>query len=281
MSSIVIKDIVLNLSTAAGRDPAADYAISAASAFNAHVTAIVFAYEPIPPPVFGAAETMALAWHDNQRAKAEDAAKAAVAQFEDGAQRAGVSCATQLINAPVSDAADLFARAARRFDVSFVRQNDPGKLAHEALVIEAALFDSGRPIVVVPYIQKGGLTLDRVMVCWDGSRNAARALADAMPFLARAKAIEAVTIDPARGDGEIEAADIARHLARHGLQVDVERIVAPGLDIANTILSHAADTSADFIVMGGYGHSRLREFILGGATRGILATMTVPTLMSH
>jgi nucleotide-binding universal stress UspA family protein len=278
---IMIKDIVVNLSTAAGRDPAVEYAISAASAFNAQITAIAFAYEPILPPVFGTAETLALEWHDNQRTRAENAARAAIAQFEEGAQRAGASCATQLIRAPVSDAADLFARAARRFDVSVVRQNDPGKPALEELVIEAALFDSGRPIVVVPYIQKGGLTLNQVLVCWDGSRNAARALADAMPFLARAKAIEVVTIRPGRGDDDKEGADIAQHLARHGLKVDVERIVAPGLDIANTILSHAADTSADFIVMGGYGHSRLREFILGGATRGILATMTVPTLMSH
>jgi nucleotide-binding universal stress UspA family protein len=136
-------------------------------------------------------------------------------------------------------------------------------------------------VLVVPYIQAEGLKLDHVMVCWDGSRNAARAVGDAMPLLARAKAIEVLTIGTEIKSDEIPAADIAQHLARHGLRVQVENVAAPDLDVANTILSHAADTSANFIVMGGYGHSRLREFVLGGATRGILTTMTVPTLMSH
>ena len=119
-------------------------------------------------------------------------------------------------------------------------------------------------------------------MCWDGSRNAARAVGDAMPFLARAKAVEVVVVtgDAGKSD-EIPGADIAHHLARHRLQVELRRIVAEDLDVANTILSHAADAGTDFIVMGGYGHSRLQEFVLGGATRGILQSMTVPTLMSH
>jgi nucleotide-binding universal stress UspA family protein len=80
---------------------------------------------------------------------------------------------------------------------------------------------------------------------------------------------------------DVSGADIAQHLARHGLRVGVERVFSADMDVANTILSYAADVSADVIVMGGYGHSRLREFILGGATRGILTAMTVPVLMSH
>ena len=120
------------------------------------------------------------------------------------------------------------------------------------------------------------------MVCWDASRNAARAVADAMPILAKAGAIDVVIVASERPKSdEVAGADIGHHLARHGLKVEVKRIVATDTDVANTILSHAADTSADFIVMGGYGHSRLREFILGGATRGILSSMTVPVLMSH
>ncbi len=135
---------------------------------------------------------------------------------------------------------------------------------------------------MVPYIQKAGLTLDRVMVCWDGSRNAARAAADALPFLSHAKRVDVVTITGERTKSdELPGADIAHHLARHGLNINLERIVAVGTDVADTILSRAADTGVDFIVMGGYGHSRFREFVLGGATRGILAAMTVPTLLSH
>jgi nucleotide-binding universal stress UspA family protein len=163
-----------------------------------------------------------------------------------------------------------------------VGQPEPERLAPEELIIEAALFASGRPVVVVPYIQKSGLTLDRVLVCWDGSRNAARAIADAMPFLVKAKMVEVVIVaNETDKSNEVPGVDIAQHLARHGLRVDVQRIFSREMDVANTILSHAADTSTDFIVMGGYGHSRVREFILGGATRGILTAMTVPTLMSH
>jgi nucleotide-binding universal stress UspA family protein len=137
-------------------------------------------------------------------------------------------------------------------------------------------------VVVVPYIQKDGLKLDRVLVCWDGSRPAARAIADAMPFLARATAVDVVIVASTREKSdEIPGVDMGEHLARHGLKIEVKRIVSTDVDVPNTILSHAADSGADFIVMGGFGHSRLREFVLGGATRGILAAMTVPTLMSH
>ena len=182
----------------------------------------------------------------------------------------------------LAGAGDLFGRIARRFDLSIVAQAEPDNAAPERLIAEAALFESGRPVLIVPYIQKAGLKLDRVMVCWDGSRNAARAIADALPFLARAKAVEVVTVtgEPAKSS-DIPAADIAHHLARHGLKVEVERIVAEDIDVASVILSHAADTGTDLIVMGGYGHSRVREFVLGGATRGILTAMTVPVLMSH
>jgi nucleotide-binding universal stress UspA family protein len=103
-----------------------------------------------------------------------------------------------------------------------------------------------------------------------------------MPFLRKAKQIEIVIIGSKAGkDNEIAGADLGQHLARHGLKVDVKRITSPDIDVASTILSYAADSSADMIVMGGYGHSRLREFVLGGATRGILESMTVPVLMSH
>jgi nucleotide-binding universal stress UspA family protein len=103
-----------------------------------------------------------------------------------------------------------------------------------------------------------------------------------MPLLRRSKAIDVVVVATERPKSdELPGADMAEHLARHEFKVDLKRIVSGGTDVASTILSYAADSGADFIVMGGYGHSRLREFILGGATRGILSAMTVPTLMSH
>jgi nucleotide-binding universal stress UspA family protein len=150
------------------------------------------------------------------------------------------------------------------------------------LLIEGALFGSGRPVIVVPYIQKQGLTLDRVVACWDGSRPAARAIGDAIPFLTRAKNVEILVVTGERDkSGEITGANMSRHLARHGVTVEIKRLAAGNTDVQAAILAHAADSGADFMVLGGYGHSRLREFILGGVTRSILASMPVPVLMSH
>ena len=276
----MIKDIVVNLSVDPSRDVAGNYAISLADAFGAHLAAVAFSYEPIiPPTIMG---TVPVSFIDAQRAQSDKAAKDALAKFDEAARRAGLSFESRALTASLAGGADMFGRIARRFDISVIGQSEPNTVAPEELVVEGALFSSGRPVVVVPYIQKGGLKLDRVMVAWDGSRNAARAVADAMPLLAKAKTIDVVIVATDKGkDGEIPGADIAQHLARHGLKVDLKRIVAPDTDVANTLLSHAADTSVDFIVMGGYGHSRLREFILGGATRGILSAMTVPALLSH
>jgi nucleotide-binding universal stress UspA family protein len=276
----MIKDMIVNLTIGAERDVAADYAISVARAFGAHLSGVGFAYEAVlPGAVFGgvAAELI-----QAQRADSQKAARTAVDNFEAAARRAGLSAESHLLEASLTAAADTFGRLARRFDLAVVAQVEPDKLPARDLIIEAALFESGRPVLIVPYIQQEGLKLDRVMACWDGSRNAARALGDAMPFLSRAKAVEVVVVSGDAGKrDEIPGADIAHHLARHGLKVELQRIVAGDLDVTNTILSHAADAGADFIVMGGYGHSRLREFVLGGATRGILQSMTIPTLMAH
>ena len=217
-----------------------------------------------------------------ERTKAARAAETAIRKFEESARRNGLSAESRQLEANFAGAGDQFAVIARRFDLSVVTQAEPRKVVSEEMIIEAALFGSGRPVLAVPYIQKSGLALNRVMVCWDGSRNAARAVADAMPFLARAKAVDVVMVTGERTKSdEMPGADIAHHLARHGLRVTIQRIVSIDTDVACTLLSYAADAGADFIVMGGYGHSRLREFVLGGATRGILAAMTVLVLMSH
>jgi nucleotide-binding universal stress UspA family protein len=277
----MIKDIVLHLSTRASADATIDYAVSIAVAFEAHLTGVAFTLDPFVPPTMGIGDVPPASWIDEERAQGQAAANAAVVRFEEVARRNGIAFNSQPTASSLAGAADLFSEIAARFDLSIVRQAEPGKAPLEELVIEGALFDSGRPVLVVPYIQKGALKLDRVLVCWNGSRNAARAVGDAMPFLHRAKAVEVliVTGEGSTG-GEIPGADIGEHLARHGLQVEVERIASKG-EVTNMILSHAADAGADLIVMGGYGHSRLREFILGGVTRGILRTMTVPVLMSH
>ncbi|HYU11246.1 MAG TPA: universal stress protein, partial [Stellaceae bacterium] len=115
-------------------------------------------------------------------------------------------------------------------------------------------------------------------------REAARAVNDAMPLLAAAEAVTVLTIDPEQGPdghGEIPGADIALHLARHGVKAQVERTISAGIGVGNMLLSWAADLEADLLVMGAYGHSRVRELLLGGATRTVLTSMTLPVLMAH
>lgn len=276
----MIKDIVVNIALARAHDPAAAYAISVAQTLEAHVTGVVFVYDPVISPSI--MDGVSADWIEAQRAESQAMAQSAIDRFEHAAALAGLSFRHRVIEATLGGATDLFGRIGRRFDLTVVGQKEPDHLSPADMFVEAALFESGRPLIVVPYIQKAGLSLDRVLVCWDGSRTAARAMGDALPFLHRAKAVDVVIVATGRAKSdEIPGADIAHHLARHNINVEVKRIVAEDVDVPNTVLSYAADVSAELIVMGGYGHSRLREFVLGGATRGILNSMTVPILMSH
>ncbi len=275
----MIKDVVVNLSGRAPQDFAADYAASVAATFGAHIAGIAFLYEPVIPD--GSLGGVPIDLIELQREENSKAAKGAIGRFEAAAKKAGVSAATRILDATFGGAATLFARIARRFDIAVVGQAQREHGVSEELMIEGALFESGRPVIVVPYIQKAGLTLERVLVCWDGGRTAARAIGDAMPLLEHAKAVDLVIVAEERKNDEITGANMSEHLARHGIAVNVKRIAKGDLSIEDVILSYAADSGADFMVMGGYGHSRLREFILGGATRGMLASMTVPVLMSH
>lgn len=276
----MIKNVVVNLTLGLDHDPALEYALSIGALFEAHVTGMAFVYDPVIAPSI--MDGISAGWIESQRTESKRIAQAVVDRFEEGARRAGIAGEHRLVEATLGGATNLFGRIARRFDLAVVGQREPDRMAPEDLFVEGALFESGRPVIVVPYIQKTGIKLDRVIVCWDGSRTAARAMGDALPFLHRAKAIDVIIVANNRSKGnEIPGADVGHHLARHGLNVEVKRIVAEDVDVPNTILSYAADSSADIMVMGGYGHSRLREFVLGGATRGILGSMTVPTLMSH
>src|ERR1700730_6041802 len=276
----MIKDLVVNLTVGADRDPAAQFAVSIAATFEAHIAGIAFAYDPVITPTV--MDGLSAAWADTQRAETQAAAQEAVDRFEAAAKREGLSAEHRIIETSLGGAANLFGRMARRFDLAVVGQMDPERMPPDDLLIEAVLFESGRPMVVVPYIQKEGLKLDRVLVCWDGSRSAARAIADSLPFLKRGKLVEIVIVAGTGGKAEeVPRVALGEPLARHNLNVEVKRLVAAEIDVSNAVLSYAADCAADFIVMGGYGHSRLREFVLGGMTRSMLGAMTVPALMSH
>src|ERR1700726_2762928 len=277
----MIKDIIVNLERRIGRDPARDFAISVAETFDAHVAGVAFAYTPdfpgygllqIPPDILA-----------QMVAESEKTAWAAIERFDTAARRSLVSAEHRLIKAVGAAAPAILSTLARRFDLSVFMQSDPNGVNNDDM-IETSLFQSGRPLIVVPYIQKDGLKLDRMVCCWDGSQAAARAFNDALPLLGKATAVDLLIVlnEKTKNDrNEIRGVEIAAHLARHDVKVEIETIPAADIDVANAILSYVADSSATLIVMGGYGHTKLREMILGGVTREMLKSMTVPVFMSH
>lgn len=276
----MLKDIVVNLTPSRRDDPAVDYAISLAAQFGAHLTGVAFAFEPALP-----ASTMDGIGGDligRAISDSEQQAKEAIARFDAAAKRQGILSERQTMTLLLSEATNRFGQIARNFDMSVVLQPEPDSNASNDLFVESALFGSGRPVVIVPYVQKDPVKLNHIVCCWDGSATAARAIGDAAPLLARAKTVELLIVTTGSDNsGEEIGADMAAHLARHKLNVTLQRISSGDIDVGNAILSYAADRAADFLVMGGYGHSRWREFLLGGATRDILSSMTLPTLMSH
>ena len=175
---------------------------------------------------------------------------------------------------------------ARYVDLTILGQLDPDRGETEMIQPrpEQVTLASGRPILVVPYAGRFETVGRRVLIGWNATREAARAVNDAMPLLAAAETVTVLTIDPREGPdghGELPGADISLHLARHGVKAEIERTVSADLPVGDVLLSRAADLGADLLVMGAYGHSRARELLLGGATRSLLRSMTVPVLMSH
>jgi|SRR3954469_10040840 nucleotide-binding universal stress UspA family protein len=276
----MIKDIVVNLEHDVSRDRARDFAITVAEAFDVHIAGVAFAYAPefpgymtleIPPDIVaGMVE------------ESKNAAEAAIRRFNEAAKRSLLSAEHRLVRTIGLEAPTLFAALARRFDLSIFLQSSPDRVDNDDM-IETSLFQSGRPLIVVPHSHKDGLKLDRVVCCWDGGRAAARAINDALPLLTKADKVGLLIVnDKTKNETtEIRGVEMASHLARHDVKVELEIIPAPDIDVANAILSHVADESGTLIVMGGYGHPKLREIILGGVTRAMLKSMTVPVFMSH
>ena len=258
------------------------FAIELAARHDAHLTGLYVIAEPsyssfaqgFPPELMSELQQAA-------RARAD----AALERFAEAARRDQIAFETRIDRVLYTEVADAVATNARYVDLAILGQHDPDDAASGPRYLpEEVVLGGGRPALIVPYIGPARTFGERVIVAWDASREAARAVNDALPLLRQARQVGVVAVNPRPwpfAHGEEPGADIGLHLARHGVKVEVQRIEAQDVDPANAILSHVADQSADLLVMGAYGHSRVREFVLGGVTRTILAEMTVPVLMSH
>jgi nucleotide-binding universal stress UspA family protein len=216
---------------------------------------------------------------DNSR----EAAELLRTEFEETARRHGISFEWRSPNGQSETDPAIHARYA---DLTIVGQPDPDRSPGEVAgpPPETVALASGRPILAIPYAGEFPTLGRRVLIAWNAGREAARAVNDAMPLLTAAEKVTVLVVDPhqgPKGHGEVPGADISLHLARHGVKAEVERTVAGEVAIGDVLLSRAADLGADLLVMGAYGHSRARELLLGGATRSILHTMTLPVLMAH
>lgn len=168
----------------------------------------------------------------------------------------------------------------RYADAIVVDQSDP-KWEPSLLALAPELtLTSGRPVLVIPYTGVSAVPCDHIVVAWNASREAARAVADAMPLLQVARKVSVLAVTPPKRD-QVPGMDIARHLAGHDVRADVVVREAPDPDVPAEILNFIADRGGDLLVMGCYGHARFQEMIFGGVTRSLLRSMTVPVLMSH
>jgi nucleotide-binding universal stress UspA family protein len=282
------KDLLVVLDAEASARGRVDLAMALAERFAAHLVGLY----PLPNQLLTLQASHNLGYFDptllapffaDLRERAREAADTVRAMFEHAASLRGISAEWREISEAPEDAPALHARYA---DLTILGQLDPDRA--EAEIIrphpEQITLASGRPVLVVPYAGRFETVGQRVLIGWNATREAARAVNDAMPLLAAAEIVTVLTIDPREGPdghGELPGADISLHLARHGVKAEIERTVSTGLGVGEVLLSRAADLGADLLVTGAYGHSRARELLLGGATRTLLQSMTVPVLMSH
>ena len=257
-----------------------DLAVALARQHRAHLTALHVIDVALPVMAMGDGGGAVIAeLMEQMRQTALKAGAQLQAAFQEAIRREGIMGEWRQVE---GSAAELVALHGRYADLLVLGQDDPE--SDHAGLLEAVLFDSGRPVLAIPFAGTFPQIGRRVLVGWNASREASRAVHDALPLLAKAESACVFLANPKRGlgaHGEEPGADIARHLARHGLKVEVAKAVADDVADSALLLNHASDMGADLLVMGAYGHSRLREFILGGVTRSLLREMTVPVLLSH
>jgi nucleotide-binding universal stress UspA family protein len=205
--------------------------------------------------------------------------------FEEAMRREGLSYDFHQIDARTPVIADEVVAAGRVADLVIVSATNPEEITGvERDFVEQTVMALGRPVIVLPYKGKAAVSLNEVIIGWDGGREASRAAFDALPLLKKAAKVRVVRIDPQKDPslrGSVAGADLAEALARHGVKAEAQGYPTDGQDEGQALMRCAADSGAGLIVMGAYGHSRLAEFIFGGATRFVLNRLVCPVLMSH
>ncbi|HUW39128.1 MAG TPA: universal stress protein [Rhodocyclaceae bacterium] len=256
-----------------------DAAIRLAREQDAHLVGL-YAAAPFEPPGYVLAEMGAAIVEAGKRAVAEAMARAE-SEFTKQTTAAGMSNIEW--RTAIADPVDAMALHARYADLVVIGQADTSDgSTTPADFPERLVLTAGRPVLIMPSVGSFPTIGKRILVAWSLTREATRAVTDAIPLLRLADQVHVMAVNPRPDEhGEVPGADIGLYLARHGVQVQIKTDQGAEIDVGNELLSRAADLDVDLIVMGGYGHSRLTEWVLGGATRTVLTSMTAPVLMSH
>ncbi|MDN2565975.1 universal stress protein [Aquibium sp. A9E412] len=243
-----------------------------------HATALPMVYAaPMGAPMAGLNEA--------SRAFSEERVAALRKLFDERTRAEGVSAEWRGMENVSGDAALSGLESAHCADLVIVQQIDPDASSDQIANVEALIFETGRPVLFVPYAGRtNGPVFKRILVAWNGTRESARATFDALPFLKQAEAVEVLTVDAAdsyKQDAPVAGAEICAALARHDVQVTLKSETSGELPAGEVIENRVSDFGAELLVMGAYGHSRLRQFVFGGVTRTVLGSMPVPTLMAR
>ncbi len=263
-------------------DAEIDRAVAICEGFGAHLSVLVLGVAP-PPPASPYGVVSNDIWAGDIRQGQEDAGARARAIEE---RLAGTSLST-LVSAQYIDRGSvptLAARFARYADLTLITPRAEGYESVQTWVMNGALFESGRPILLLPVAPTAFPVAKRVMIGWDASVEASKAVRDAIGLMKAAEEVHAVLVDPVPsfdGHGPEPGADLGAYLGRHGIAATIHRLPREGKDTGEMLRRTAVDLQADLMVLGGFGHSRLRERIFGGTTTSMMKELLVPVLMAH
>ena len=280
---MTIRDLLVHIDQTQAAQVRLEAGLKLAEHFGAHLTALYLVAEPFMRSAAGFHLPADVVREHLHHAEAE--AEPVFAAARQAAERCGVELETRLETGSLERLPAVLARIARNADLVVVGEPRPEESGmDEVALVEAAFMDTGRPALVVPYVGARALPPERILVAWDGSREAARAVHDALPLLRQAEEVVILIVDAGKLGprfGPQPGAGILAHLGRHEVAVRVKAVESGDAAIVGLILMQAAAEKADLLVMGGYGHSRLREMILGGVTRHMLERMSLPVLFAH
>ncbi len=278
-----LKDILIHVDHTRSCKERIKVAMKLAALHDAHLTALYVLSHPMIPGFIEAQLSQDVLKAQVQAG--EEAAKEIETMFADMTAGSGLRTEWRCVD---GDMVEQLMLHARYCDLTILGQKDPEGLDAPGSdeIPDQILLRSGRPVLLVPYVGTFDTVGTHVMTAWDGSRLAARAINDAIPVMQGAKKVEVLVVDPQdahgmRKHGAIPGADMSLHLARHDITAEAQHLASGDLSPGDALLSYAADSSIDLIVMGGYGHRRWREVVLGGVTRHMLQHMTVPIFMTH